>query len=98
MAVTAQTSGGVRIVTSITLASVLGGAMPSCPNQTASPPTQSPQLKQTWKSSAQSVLLMGAGRRRATCSVMRNATHTHAILMATTAPWVSTPGATVRLQ
>jgi hypothetical protein len=53
-------------------------------------------LIQTWKSSGQSVLLMDAEKSQATCIVMKNATHMHAILMAMTALWASTRGATAQ--
>lgn len=96
MRVTALTRGEGKIVTSITLASVQGGATLLCLNLIESPPTLFPQLIQTWRSSGQSVLPMDVERNRATRSVMKNATHMHAILMAMTVRWVSIRGATAR--
>jgi hypothetical protein len=98
MDVTALTHGEEKIVTSITLASVQGGANLLCLNPIESPPTLFPQLIQTWRSNGQSVLSMDVERNQATCSVMKNATHMHAILMAMTVHWVSIRGTTARRQ
>lgn len=94
MHVTALTHGAGKIVTSITLASVQGGATLWCLNPIESPPTLFPQLIQTWRSNGQSVLPMDVERNQATCSVTKNATHMLAILMAMTVHWVSIRGAT----
>lgn len=96
MPVTALTHGGGKIVTSITLASVQGGVTPLCLDPVESPPTLFPQLIQTWRSNGRSVLPMDVERNRATRSVMKSATHMHAILMAMTVHWVSIRGATAR--
>jgi hypothetical protein len=96
MVVTVLTHGGERIVTYTTRASVQGGAMLCCPNQISSPPTPSLLLIQTWKSSGQSVLPIDVEKSQATWCVMKNATHMHVILMAMTAPWASTHGATAQ--